>query len=62
MRLARAYALTGYDATYLEIAIRENLPLATLNRKLVEAAKGEGFDGASSQGDVKLIVACHALH
>ena len=29
--LARAYRLTAYDAAYLELAIREGLPLATLD-------------------------------
>lgn len=36
--LASAHALTIYDAAYLNIAIRENAPLASLDRKLVQAA------------------------
>lgn len=36
--LARAYRLSAYDAAYLEVAIRENLPLATLDSDLKAAA------------------------
>jgi predicted nucleic acid-binding protein len=35
---ALAHGLTVYDATYLELAIREGLPLATLDKQLREAA------------------------
>ena len=31
-RLAVTYRLTGYDAVYLELALRMNLPLATLDQ------------------------------
>jgi predicted nucleic acid-binding protein len=37
--LARKYALTAYDATYLELAQRLHFPLATLDIKLKKAAK-----------------------
>lgn len=33
------FNLTLYDATYLELAIRMNLPLATFDKQLQEAAK-----------------------
>ncbi len=36
--LARAYKLSSYDAAYLELAIRESLPLSTLDKKLMKAA------------------------
>lgn len=36
--LARSYNLSSYDAAYLELAIRENLPLATLDKILRKAA------------------------
>jgi len=39
--LAQKHNLASYDATYLELAIRENLPLATLDKKLIKAAKKE---------------------
>ncbi len=39
MALARAYKLSSYDAAYLELALREGLPLATLDTDLVRAAK-----------------------
>lgn len=37
--LARTEQLTSYDATYLELAIRLDLPLATLDKKLAQAAR-----------------------
>jgi predicted nucleic acid-binding protein len=40
--LSRRYDLTVYDACYLELAVRYALPLATLDKKLSEAAKREG--------------------
>lgn len=40
--LAREHGLTVYDATYLELAIRKSLPLATLDKKLIEAASRVG--------------------
>ena len=42
MMLARAHNLTFYDAVYLELAMREGLPLATLDRALEKAAFAEG--------------------
>lgn len=50
MTLARHHRLTVYDAAYLELALRERLPLATLDASLAEAARREGVavvgDGA----------------
>ena len=40
--LARTYHLSAYDAAYLELAIREGLPLATLDDDLRRAAVGAG--------------------
>jgi predicted nucleic acid-binding protein len=40
--LARERNLTIYDAAYLELARREGLPLATLDRALERAAIAEG--------------------
>jgi len=39
MSLAKAYRLSSYDAAYLELALRENLPLATLDKHLLRAAR-----------------------
>jgi len=39
LALARAYNLSSYDAAYLELAIRECIPLATLDKNLIKAAK-----------------------
>src|SRR5260370_42024262 len=41
LRLARTRDLTVYDAAYLELAKREALPLATLDRDLERAARAE---------------------
>lgn len=41
-QLAAVYGLTVYDATYLELAIRLALPLATLDRELIVAAGRAG--------------------
>ena len=37
--LSRAFKLSSYDAAYLELAVRRGLPLATLDKTLVKAAK-----------------------
>lgn len=42
LRLARKYKLSSYDASYLELAIRLNIPLATLDEDLQKAAKKAG--------------------
>lgn len=40
--LARSSRLSAYDAAYLELALREGLPLATRDGRLREAAAGAG--------------------
>ena len=40
--LAQQYGLTAYDAAYLELAIRESLPLATLDDDLRKASRAAG--------------------
>jgi len=42
INIALDNGLTAYDATYLELAIRLELPLATLDAKLGAAAKRAG--------------------
>jgi predicted nucleic acid-binding protein len=42
--MAERYGLTVYDASYLEIAVRRKIPLATLDRQLRAAAEEEGID------------------
>lgn len=44
MVLARSYKLSSYDAAYLELALREGLPLATLDREMIKAARKAGVD------------------
>ena len=39
---ATFWSLTAYDAAYLELALRESLPLATLDAGLKRAARGAG--------------------
>jgi predicted nucleic acid-binding protein len=41
---ARQTSLTVYDATYLELASRRKLPLATLDDKLREATRRAGLE------------------
>ena len=41
LRLARLHGLTSYDAAYLELAIRHDLPIATLDAALTVAAESE---------------------
>ena len=41
-RLAEQRGLTVYDAAYLELAIREGLPLASLDEALCRAATDSG--------------------
>jgi predicted nucleic acid-binding protein len=42
--LAERFVLTGYDAAYLELALRRRLPLATLDRDLRRAARESGVE------------------
>lgn len=41
--LSRRHRLTIYDAAYLELSLRLELPLATLDRELIAAATKEGI-------------------
>jgi predicted nucleic acid-binding protein len=41
LRLAARHQLTLYDAAYLELALRRNLPLATLDEDVRHAARDE---------------------
>lgn len=41
IRLARKHQLTAYDAAYLALALTQGVPLATLDRKLQQAATAE---------------------
>ena len=43
LQLAARHRLTVYDASYLELAQRRGLPLATLDRELRYAAQAEGL-------------------
>jgi len=43
LALGRAYGLSSYDASYLELAIRQNMPIATLDKALLKAAKHSGL-------------------
>jgi predicted nucleic acid-binding protein len=42
--LARTYGLTSYDASYLDLAIREGLPTATLDARMRNAATAAGIE------------------
>lgn len=41
-KLCDEYGVTAYDGAYLEVALRRNVPLATLDRRLHEAARHAG--------------------
>jgi len=42
LAIAREHGLSAYDATYLELAIRTDAPLATLDKALRAAARKAG--------------------
>ena len=42
LQLARRFKLSSYDASYLELALREGMPLATLDADLREAMRQTG--------------------
>lgn len=42
LNLARRYRLSSYDASYLDVALRHSLPLATLDAGLAKAARKAG--------------------
>jgi predicted nucleic acid-binding protein len=44
LHIARRHKLSSYDACYLELAMREGLPLATLDDELQRAAKRAGVE------------------
>ena len=43
LQLARRYRLSAYDASYLELALRLGVPLATLDEDLLKATKKAGI-------------------
>lgn len=43
LALARSHKLSGYDAAYLDLAIRRNTTLATRDRALAKVAKSLGI-------------------
>ena len=43
LNLARRYGLSSYDASYLELALRENVSLAALDEDLIKSAKKAGI-------------------
>jgi predicted nucleic acid-binding protein len=46
---AREHGLSAYDAAYLELAMREGLPLATLDEDLKRAARAVGVKIAGTK-------------
>ena len=50
LALAEAQGLTLYDASYLELALRLALPLASLDRKLRQAAATSGVELLGAAG------------
>lgn len=50
LHLARKHGLTAYDAAYLALALAEGLPLATLDKKLIAAARVENVSLIGAMG------------
>lgn len=44
LALALAHRLSAYDASYLELALRRGLPLATQDKRLADAAEAAGIE------------------
>ena len=44
LMLARSSSLSSYDASYLDLAMRKGLPLATLDNNLIAAAEAVGIE------------------
>ena len=44
VRISRQHQLSSYDAAYLDLALSEGLPLATLDKNLRAAAKRAGVE------------------
>jgi predicted nucleic acid-binding protein len=42
LSVARAYGLTSYGASYIELAIRTGREMATFDRRLTQAARAAG--------------------
>jgi predicted nucleic acid-binding protein len=42
--LAREYGLSAYDAAYLDVAVRQGVPLATLDSALQKAGRKAGIE------------------
>jgi predicted nucleic acid-binding protein len=49
LNVAMKHRITGYDAAYLDLAIREDVALATLDKALRRAAEDEGVRLLPSQ-------------
>jgi predicted nucleic acid-binding protein len=44
LNTARRYKLSAYDGVYLDLALREGVPLASLDEQLRAAARNAGID------------------
>jgi predicted nucleic acid-binding protein len=53
LTLAASHGLSAYDAAYLALAVEVSLPLATLDRKLAVAARGQGVQVLGPLADDK---------
>jgi predicted nucleic acid-binding protein len=42
--IVRRHALSAYDAAYIDVALRRGLPIATLDKRLSQAAIAEGIE------------------
>jgi len=51
LNAARSHNLSTYDAAYLELAVRQGLPLATLDKDLTKAANAVGVKIAGRRAE-----------
>ncbi len=64
LELADKHNLSAYDASYFELALRRQLPLATLDRALITAARAAGLELSLDAGSSPVLhraVAARAL-
>jgi predicted nucleic acid-binding protein len=50
LALGREHGLSSYDAAYLELAVRNSIPIATLDERLANAAQASGTGVWQPQG------------
>ena len=44
LRMSRQYGLTAYDASYVELAFRKSIPIASFDRDIIKVSRKMGLD------------------